>query len=29
MIDILTKIHDDYIKNVTSRVLTKFSFDLA
>ena len=27
--NILSKIHDDYFKNVTSRVLTRFSFDLA
>ena len=27
--NILSKIHDDYFKNVTSSVLTRFSFDLA
>ena len=27
--NILSKIHDDHFKNVTSRVLTRFSFDLA
>ena len=27
-INILSKIHDDYLKNVTSRVLTRFSFAL-
>ena len=26
---ILSKIHEDYFKNVTSRMLTRFSFDLA
>ena len=26
---ILSKIHDDCLKNVTARVLTRFSFDLA
>ena len=27
--NILSKIHDDHLKNVTSRVSTRFSFDLA
>ena len=27
--NILSKIHNDHFKNVTSRVLTRFSFDLA
>ena len=27
--NILSKIHDDYFKNKTSRALTRFSFDLA
>ena len=27
--NILSKIHDDYFENVTSRMLTRFSFDLA
>ena len=27
--NILSKINDDYLKNVTSGVLTRFSFDLA
>ena len=27
--NILSKIHDDCLKTVTSRVLTRFSFDLA
>ena len=26
--NIVSKIHDDYFKNGTSRVLTRFSFDL-
>ena len=26
--NILSKIHDDHFKNVTSKVLTRFSFDL-
>ena len=27
--NMLSKIHDDYLKNVTTRVLTRFSADLA
>ena len=27
--NILSNIHDDYLKNVTSGVLTRFSFDLS